>query len=350
MSKNIDRLILHIGMHKTGTTTIQNYFFNQKRVGDIDYLDYKSANHSVGVYSLFCNNPYSYPMHKRAGRSKEDIDRFNLDFAQTLIENLNNPNINNLFISGEGISMLSKDELIKFKEFVEPFCNSIEIVAYAREFSSFVMSDFQHKVKVGSQNYNIKTSLPRYRLKFLKFYSLFGRENVKIYSYEDANGNILRDFSMKLGLPYKEIKESDRLNSSLTLEGLSILYIYRYFTSIGSSKRWIEQNRLLYNKISNIGSTKPKFTYKALKPYIESNIEDIEWISTQIGSKMLSDDIYSSGNIDSIEELLYPNSSTKEAFLELLDSYRVSTYIDWNKPKSIFNAIKILHQNIINKE
>jgi hypothetical protein len=76
------RVIVHIGMHKTGSSSIQHTLYQRLADASFEYADLGCANHSEQIHSLFSSSPERYHLHRKRGRSKEEIERFNADIRQ----------------------------------------------------------------------------------------------------------------------------------------------------------------------------------------------------------------------------------------------------------------------------
>ena len=110
--------IIHVGMHKTGTTSIQQSLngysddeFYYARLG-------QGANHSLPMFSLFSPAPEEYRIHRANGirgkRLKDHIDLLRLDLERSITE----ANGRSMIISGEAIARLPKQALIELKKYL----------------------------------------------------------------------------------------------------------------------------------------------------------------------------------------------------------------------------------------
>ena len=118
VNKMSREIILHAGLHKTGTTSIQQTLyddFNNRILEKLDILYPKNwpANHSYPVYSAFCDKPEEYRGNIlfSSGLSKEKIDEMNKTNLKNLEEEVQRRRCSKIVISGEDISFLKKENL-----------------------------------------------------------------------------------------------------------------------------------------------------------------------------------------------------------------------------------------------
>src|SRR3989304_5866607 len=75
----VSEIILHVGLHKTGTSSIQETLFlneNNKILKNHGFLYPKNwvPNHSIPVYSAFCDNPEKYHANIKLGYNLSEIE------------------------------------------------------------------------------------------------------------------------------------------------------------------------------------------------------------------------------------------------------------------------------------
>lgn len=71
------RCILHIGMPKTGTSSIQETLSQENEIEECEYLKIgPSSNHSTIIYSLVSKRPELHHVHIAAQRTKIQVEEF----------------------------------------------------------------------------------------------------------------------------------------------------------------------------------------------------------------------------------------------------------------------------------
>ncbi len=67
-------VILHIGLHKTGSTSIQNALKGYNKNG-VKSVAFEEVNHSIPMYTIFSEKRYNYHIWQKAELTKIDIDK-----------------------------------------------------------------------------------------------------------------------------------------------------------------------------------------------------------------------------------------------------------------------------------
>lgn len=150
------KAIFHIGMHKTGTTSIQR---NLKGYTDKNYMYpnlVNGPNHSAALrtafrlkgqpnpYNLFKTNP-----NEEALPSEEKAIEL---ITQELISEIEKAKKRkkNLIFSGEDLSRISQRSFDKFIKFFDKYIDEFIFVIYIREPKSWMKSAFMQRLKTGA--------------------------------------------------------------------------------------------------------------------------------------------------------------------------------------------------------
>lgn len=231
----MSKLILHVGMHKTATSSFQlTASHNAKILSEIGFLypifnvrGRNIVNHSIPIYSLFCENPSEYHINVRWGL---DYKSANEVYSSVLAEALNSGS--NLLMSGEDISLLSKSALTEFVRLVESYGFEIEVHCVIRSPYSLLCSMVQQNIRGGIDSLS-QISIVRVSDTVSKLSSVF--DNVNFHSFEElcksTHGPVL-------GLFEKMRIDNERFILRHDNEGLGnkttrlLNYINRYLPSI----------------------------------------------------------------------------------------------------------------------
>ena len=333
--------IMHIGMHKTGSSSIQHNLY-QKKFSNFSYFDLGTENHSIPIYSYLADNPYNYHIHKRLGRTKSDVDNYNKQFIEKFENHMkNNKEFETFILSGEDICVLSPQSLRKLKKFLLKYFHKIKIVGYVREPISYMTSEFQERVKIGLHTFNINHLYSSYKNKFEKFDHIFGKENVELFLFDPKqlhNNDVTSDFLFNMQLIESCETDFKRTNESLSLEATSIMYLfnkckYEYKILELRSKKYQNFQQYILPFMQKIGKSKLKFSNDLLLNIIQHRTDDIGWIESRLGTKFHSS-LSSDFTIESEKDLL-------ETGLKNLESLDENNYQRINE---IINLDLLIHK------
>lgn len=344
-----DLCIIHVGMHKTGSSSIQNFLYTN--VGNIEfkYANLKVENQSKVIYSLFSNNPYEYHGHKSLGLSKEEVNKYNVENRALINQSFLNSYTQKTIISAEDIMYLKQDELIKFKVFLSDYFFNIKIIAYVRPLLSYVESAFQELVKHGLNRIDFTYADPDYK-RFLLFYDVFGKENVTLrFFHKNAlyNGDVLQDFCKTIGIS-NNLQTNISKNESLSKEAISLLYVYQKYTKdfYKPGAQYFTERNLLINTLKKIGKTKFQFSTEFVQEVIEINKHIIPIIEKEVHSNIIENRVATDTMITSESDLLQFDYSIVKELHSLLN--QGDEHVDCS-PENVAKLVNDLN-NILNNK
>lgn len=227
-------LYLHIGTHKTGSTSLQRWL-NQQR----NWLQQQGKQYYRGLH--FPNNHIEcYLAAMRLNResfARQAIGQFEVNYYSEVKQRLaafaaETPFLDKI-ISTEGLSLLRfEDELVLLKDLLSSFGSDIKIILYLRDKVRYLASYRAQLAKkpgrVPSSDYwsalyvEEDTWLTDYDALITAYATAFGRDNIIVIDYDAQmaeHGDIIPAFIKALGLPITdELKQSMqdfRLNKTL---------------------------------------------------------------------------------------------------------------------------------------
>lgn len=285
------KLVLNIGMHKTGTSAIQQTLSNYDQDG-VRYLEIGHPNHS-GLYStLFMREPWKYHAHKKNERSEAQVQAIRSKFQirlKEVLEKFSKDNITTVLSSAEDIVLMDMEALTNLRNWCEQNFERTTLVGYARPPISFLTSAIQQRV-AGGVNWNFNSLYPYYRKLFEKFDLVFGRDRVKLRRFHSSSlykSDIVCDY-----LAFADVEFSPssvkRENQSRSLQATATLHAQR---ALG--RGWENypgspiHNRILVDRLKKLGSDKIIIDEAVAKKFTEAHKQDLDWISERIG-----EDIY----------------------------------------------------------
>ncbi|QNI90812.1 hypothetical protein SynBOUM118_00441 [Synechococcus sp. BOUM118] len=150
-------LFLHLGLHKTATTSFQATCAKNREellrqgilyplfscgVSTIAPLD----NHSIPLFSLFSKHPERYPVNIRLGIN--NLDETHQLYRQQLEAAMSSPQ--DLILSAEDITLLEINEINQLVDFLQRFGCDIVPIAAVRNPYTYHCSQLQQQIKDGT--------------------------------------------------------------------------------------------------------------------------------------------------------------------------------------------------------
>ena len=322
---SITSIILHCGLHKTGTSTLQNALSSIREplksegilYPDFQYQGRAISNHSIPYYSMFTEDPVSYHINQRFGlQTPKEIRQAHDSYKNQLLEQLFSFRGNRLMISGEDLSMLKMEELQRMKSFFTEQIGpkaSFTILFFIRHPVKYAASMVQEKLKHGSSQENaMKEQIDfsgsgGFRKIFERFEACFGRDCIQVNRFEDAlkddvglTGFFFKAAGLNPSLADQIPKEN--MNPSMSMEAATLLAAicsepnqkYRVDESESNQKnRVVEGEPGSKNRVGENGTEEYKLNLQRLielpgqkfslsddfhQTIWENSLNDIEWI------------------------------------------------------------------------
>jgi hypothetical protein len=295
------RCILHIGMHKTGTTSIQRSLADFADDAFVYYADHlERSNHGRAVYEWL-------------GIEQWDVRRANFHRARTQLRHVIRAlQGRTLIVSSERIWRMPQGLLARLAGFLRARgFDKIEIAAYIRPPAAYLTSVAQQHAKTNG-HIDFPTLIAKeyadYEARFGTIDAVFGRENVHLKKFDPASfeaGCVVRDFCHQFGIDIPESRV-ERVNESLSREALGLLFTYRRLSPDSATKR-----DGIAAQLGTIGKTKFRLSPDLLRQTLAAHRDDIEWMEARLGCSLqenLGD--AQPNDISSAADLLRPDPAT----------------------------------------
>jgi len=285
------RIILHVGFHKTGSTAIQASLANGIIEGTgYTYHSFGEPNGSVGLYTLFADTTKMHQQHVHMGFTHRDVNKFRKRIL-TQFENLLSSTTQNVVLSGEDCSILTKEELARIPPFFERFGFTVTVVLYIRPWHNLLSSIWCELLKHGNMHLDLnfdKNLWDRhlgFKTKISKFDEVFGKEQVKVFSYEVnafPNACVVEDFCKKLNLQFDATRIL-KANMGFSLHAAQLFYIYRkYGPPRGHGVSAYKSNHLLIGMLSAIKGPSVNFHSSLTEPILAHYRLQKSWLEERI--------------------------------------------------------------------
>jgi hypothetical protein len=305
--------IIHFGMPKTGSTSIQATLMAASPLSSATFLNVGTGNASRLLATLFLDDPKQFHLNRKWDVSAEKLAR-DKEEAMALLTKQFQTGKSPFILSAEVISSLDESALTRMKTWIESHVDELRLVGYVRAPKAYMESELQQKIKAGKGRIKLKNHYPDYEERFGKLEKVFGRERVDYWKFDPKafpGNDVVRDFLQRLSLDVPE-KALRRSNESLTREGLSLLYIYRkYGPGYGSGPGSVEQNRQLHLLLRQVVGSKLRLRNKVVRRILAAKAEDIRWMESRLGGSLK--EVMKDDPPDAIageEDLLSPSRET----------------------------------------
>jgi len=186
----VSKLLLHIGVGKTGTTAIQEYFSTQGTRGKLNYLPagVQHLGHHGIAAALMGNDRYDWLLPYRIEQLRQEIAELKASDQH-------------YFASSEAICNGSFIDLGGVSQLAGLFDGwDVDILIYVRNQVSLYESSFLQRCKTGGYHGSAEDFLDYFNQekagnfvqKILPFVETFGQSQVHVVAYEDYRKNILQ--------------------------------------------------------------------------------------------------------------------------------------------------------------
>lgn len=348
------KLVLNIGMHKTGTSAIQQTLSKYDQDG-VRYLEIGHPNHS-GLYStLFMREPWKYHAHKKNERSEAQVQEIRSKFQirlKEVLEKFSKDKITTVLSSAEDIVLMDMETLANLRNWCEQNFEYITLVGYARPPISFLTSAIQQRV-AGGVNWNFSTLYPNYRELFEKFDLVFGQARVKLRRFHSDSlykSDVVCDFLSYADVEF-DASSVKKENQSRSLQATATLHAQR---TLG--RGWKNypgspiHNRALVGRLQKLGSDKIVIDEAVAQKFTESHKHDLDWISERVGENLYEKPNNTLANknnaISSKDDLLKVAGRQLPGLLDIIKEEIENDSVD---PKIVADVVDILLEIIKQK-
>ena len=246
---SVKKIVIHAGLHKTGTSSIQSVLTDFRALLSGHGIVYPSfggngwTNHSIPLSLLFMDEErVDYHSVRKIFPDKEARVVATEKILEHFMLELTRSGKSTILLSGEDLSTFRKNEFERLRYFFSNLWDcEFELIVYVREPVAYLVSDAQELVRAGIKTVGEAVrmgNLQRAKMKISNLIDIFGRESVRVFDYGDSNfvGNdIVKHFFGVLGmdspLPMTEVI---RTNLASSLEKVLVL----------SAIRWLQPSSL----------------------------------------------------------------------------------------------------------
>ena len=227
------KFYIHIGVHKTGTKSIQHTLSENRRELRRHGINSLSGdpNHGPALMSLLADEPHRDSRNiRRHVDTPDKAAAYNASAQYKVMKSLARNRSPKFVISGEGLSPRRPQEIERLKQMLAPYAADYRIIVYVRDPYEYANSASLQRLKNGGvlDVPDKKFPLPKYRRNLSRWIEAFGRENVDIRIFDPkrfVGGDLISDFLVAIGESPDLAKRLNvvRANQSMSHEAALIL-------------------------------------------------------------------------------------------------------------------------------
>ncbi|WP_222929541.1 hypothetical protein [Synechococcus sp. PROS-7-1] len=298
------KLTLHIGLPKTGSSTIQTFLHTQHReltkqsietpqcLGAYSHyklaLMFYSTNHKL---DFLAKNNNLDSAHKRL--------QFKAELEYKLKGEIESKTTQKWIISSEFLqhTLQAEHEITSLAEMLREYFKEINLLLYVRKPIRAAISMMSTEVKMGKPKFGIESpayyrNLCNHKKTITMWQRAFQPDHLKVSNFDELqqNGKLLQDFCEKTDIAWREaFDKTPRSNQSLSVDGLQIItslnrYMIANSIKVQSQKRF----RFIDHVIKNCqGHTKYKATKEQAIGFSNYYHASDTWLKQTLGINYL---------------------------------------------------------------
>lgn len=233
-------LYLHIGLSKTGSTSIQRNIFERAALLESRYdihfpVDLPgdppfNGNHSKMLRALFSGHPEAQRRLPTIGiHSAAELRDYTAACRQRLERSFAASEAGSLLLSAESVCNFKPCDLASLSQWASSLADRVRVIACVRHPVHALSSEIQQRLRVGARLENLYRSPPYKRLRslFEEMEKHFGRDHITAYSFHRALENpsgLTSEFFRQLGTETGDDFRSRREeNTSISAEAALML-------------------------------------------------------------------------------------------------------------------------------
>ncbi|MGI9287512.1 MAG: hypothetical protein ACR2P1_19165 [Pseudomonadales bacterium] len=232
-AKPYQRVVVHAGLHKTGTTSIQDSCYRHRDLllehgiayPVFTFRERNFFNHSDPLAAVFCRSLGMGGFPRRLnieGNAEEAISVFSGQLQQVLEE----PAGETLLLSAELVCDFSKKDMLALRRYLEKHAGKVQVIAFVRSPTSSLESILQQR-SVSGRPADPASLVGLVTARYHRLLAAFS-DVLKIFNYHDAVDKpvgLVGHLLMHLGLPEEVVSrlEFDRANQRFSVEAYRIM-------------------------------------------------------------------------------------------------------------------------------
>jgi hypothetical protein len=286
----MQQLIFHIGMPKTGTTSIQDSLFWNLRDPRYRFISLDTVFGNQLIGALFCST--FHKSYFRALLSAEQLSRFRTRAQDYLHRSLLAARQDGVtpVISAELAWRLEESDFEQLRQFLAERGYQARVVCYIRPPLDQLESSYQQHVKVKQPApLDFWTTRRGWRDAVDSLRRVFGEEHVSFHLFQPAafpGRCVVQHFCQVAGVdfPASDVRHE---NDSLNLNALRFLHAVNLAGRSHTIRAWSQlQRHVLVRRLKSLPGPPLRFHPALTAPFVEHMTPDIEWLEPRVGFRI----------------------------------------------------------------
>ena len=237
-------MVLHVGMGKTGTSSIQAWFHrNRRRLirHGVLFPESPGKRRHARLSSAIRSDDAPRP-HDRRGIEEPPASQLRPVVLEELVDEIRSARPSRLLLSDEGLCGAPDEALANLRQLLDGVAESVRVVYYLRRQDEHLCSRYQQAVKWNGLTARLAERADRmehgalydYRARLDAWQRVFRPDELVVRRFERADfvgGTLLQDFldAAGLGLQPADFVEGPTRNTSLDAESVELLRLLNLF-------------------------------------------------------------------------------------------------------------------------
>jgi len=286
--------ILHLGMGKTGSTSIQHSLNSSLTDPDFYYADLGHPNHSTILVNAFMDRPEQLHNNHKWGITREQILSERPAYLQRMAEEIGRCGPRTLILSAEAAFNFTEPATKALFAFFSSHACRVQLVSYLRPIRGWMESRFTQTLSEPSPWVPVdRFAWATCRMKYGRFIKtkddVFGRDRVTLWPFSPGNfpqGCVVQDFCQRIGMKTMP-GVIHRSNERLALPAIQFLHAYRTFgPGYGVGPSAMPENANLLRHLKMLPGPRFHFHSELVDNYCRRNEANITWIESRLGASL----------------------------------------------------------------
>lgn len=319
MISKAEKLFLHLGLAKTGTSSLQAFLYSNRHTliekYGILYFDFQENHNFFQV--MFSDKPESLLQMQMLGiYTREAADLYIDKCRHNIITEIQNHRPRVIVVSSEFFSGMSMIELSRMWKFLKDIAQEVHPIAYVRDPWSFSYSLTQELIRSGALSGEVALGYASSNVEIIRKFEDAFQAKIIVAPYINfgQSFNVVDDFSQRIGLDnfdsFTQPASTYAVNPRMTREAATmLLYLNRKYPTFDKdglyianpARDWmVEAIQQVKEKVVNYQLSKAT----AEKIYSESRA-DIQFMeATYFGGEKVFTELYSALNFPDYDDSL----------------------------------------------